>query len=106
MNADKVKLYQSMIDKLDQEHEAKLNAQPIQKGNRREVYDQVSKRMLDQKAYQDERAKLVSLLNDAIGVSPAVKQFLNPEPTLSKFDVDEGREKEDDSLTPLGGKVI
>lgn len=106
MNADKVKLYQSMIDKLDQEHEAKLNAQPIQNGNRQAVYEQVSKRMVAQKAYQDERAKLVSLRDDAIGISPAVAKFLNPEVTPSKFELDAGRTKEDDSLSPLGGKVI
>jgi hypothetical protein len=62
--------------------------------------------MVEQKAYQAERAKLVSLLNDAIGVSPSVEQFLNQEETPSKFHVDAGIVELDDSLTPLGGKEL
>ncbi|WP_286860512.1 hypothetical protein [Proteiniphilum sp. UBA5510] len=103
---EKALMYQSMIDELDRENEARLNGQPIQNGTRREVYEQVSKRMLDQKAYQDERAKLVSLREDAIGISPAVAKFLNPEVTPTKFDVDAGTVEIDTSLSPLGGRVI
>lgn len=50
---DKEILYRSMIDELDRKNAERLSSQTIQNWNRREVYDQVSKRMVEQKAYQD-----------------------------------------------------
>ena len=42
--------------------------------------------------------------DEALGMSSTIKDYLNPKPTVSKFDVDAGKVKEDNSLNPLGGK--
>lgn len=94
----KVNTYNQMIAELDNEHAAKSANEAELTGNNAAIYDELAKRMLTQRDYEDKRRKLVELRDDAIGVSPAVEQYLNPQKVVSKFEVDKGTFKPDTSL--------
>jgi hypothetical protein len=102
----KFNTYSDMIADLDREHSETLAAQDKPTGDRAEIYTEVSRRIIKQNEYELKRQKLVELRDDAMGVSPAVEAFLNPKKIESKFDVDSGKTKIDDSLNPLGGKKL
>lgn len=102
---DKVALYDATIEQLDKEHAEMLANQPMPTGNRKTVSDEVAQRMVAEKAYQDKKQRLIELRNEAMEVSPGVASFLNETKVPSKFDVDEGTEKLDDS-NEIQGKSI
>ncbi len=101
----KVEFYNSMIEELDQERAKFKESQPIATGTQIEVYRQVGKNMLLEIEYLKDRAKLVRLRDDAIGVSPGVQAYLNPKKIESKIDLDNGTAKIDNSLYTTGKKV-
>lgn len=105
-NQEKTNEYEKMIADLDREHAEALAAQTEPTGNKNEVYHEVSRRMAFQNGYEKKREKLDQLRVNSMEVSSSVKNFLEPNYTPSKLDVDEGREKLDNSLFPLGGKSI
>lgn len=79
----------------------------IKQGNQAEIYDQVAKRAYNQTSYESKRSRLVKLRNELEGPSPAVQNFLKGETKVeSKFDVEAGKAKIDNSLFPLGGRSI
>lgn len=102
----KTEIYESMILELDQKHSESLANQEPVTGTHLEVHNAVAQRMVDQNNYQIERQKLVELKNDSRPLSKGVQDFLNPQRVVSKFDVDLGAVKIDNSLQPLGGKIL
>lgn len=106
MDTVKVNTYNQMIAELDDEHATKLSNEAEPTGNNAAIYDELAKRMLAQRDYENNRRKLVELRDDAIGASLAVEQYLTPKKVVSKFEVDKGTFKPDTSLNPLGGKTL
>lgn len=107
-NQEKFEIYDAMIDELDQQREVKIKEHEIITGNQNEVYTGVGRRILEQRAYEEKRIKLVELREEARGVSEGVEAYLKrEEPLSSKFDLDSGKAKIDTSYSqPLGGKQI
>ncbi len=106
MALDKVELLKAKIQELDEQHKAALEAQETATGNQREVFTAVASRAVAEVEYLRKRKTLVGMLDDAIGVSPAVEAFINPgKPIETKFDLDSGKAKIDRSLQPEGKAV-
>ena len=106
-NETKIELIKASIEQLDSERKAALEAQERATGNQHEVFTAVASRAVAEGEYLRKRKTLVGMLDDAIGVSPAVEAFLNPgKPIETKFDLDSGKTKIDTSLQPLGGKAV
>lgn len=103
---EKVEMYNLMIEQLDNEYAETLKAQEISAGNQNEVFGQVAKNMVAEQTYQRERHRLVNLKNEATPLSSGVEKFINPGKVESKFEVDAGTSKVDNSLNPLGGKKL
>lgn len=106
--ADKamVGVYNKMIEDLENEYfTAKQNQEQIT-GSQNEVYQKVGQNILAENKFYEKKRELERLRDEAIGVSSGVEAFLNSKPEASKFDVDAGEVKIDDSLNRLGGKAL
>lgn len=106
--ADKamVGVYNKMIEDLENEYfTAKQNQEQIT-GSQNEVYQKVGQNILAENKFYEKKRELERLRDEAIGVSSGVEAFLNNKPETSKFDVDAGKVKIDDSLNRLGGKAL
>ena len=107
MSIKKQEIYKAMIEDLDAKFIAGQTNQQAATGNQNQVFGEVGKRMSERRTYEIERDRLVKLMHEAEGPSPAVAAFIGPQdPPASKFDLDNGTDKIDTSLQPLGGKQI
>lgn len=101
-----VKTYDAMIDELKKQRQEVLDRQEAPTGNSAEMFQQLGERVREEAEYRKRLSAYTRLRDEALGMSSTIKDYLNPKPTVSKFDVDAGKVKEDNSLNPLGGKKL
>lgn len=101
-NESKMEMYQSMIDKLDMDHLATVGSQQAPIGNRLAVHNQVGINMVTQRTYENDRRKLVELLNDSKPLSKSIQEYLAPKITHGKIDVIDGVTTIDRSMETIG----
>lgn len=106
---DKVLFYDGHIADLDKEHTEALESQGEIQGNNLAVRTEIANRQSANIKYLRERERLIKLRNEAMDVSKGVADYIaqkKAKAPASKFDLDAGTDKVDDSLNPLGGKKI
>lgn len=101
----KVQLIDAKIQDLDKNHNDAIANQETPNGTNFEVHSRVAQNMVSQRAYEIERKNLVQFRNDSMGVSPGVLEFLAPKKVESKFDVENGTAKIDNSLQMEGRQI-
>ena len=106
MSKEKADVYRELLAKLDADHQEEIKAREMATGNQSEVFSEVGRRAVADREYQTKRKRYLEAINEEEEVSSGVENFLKKEEPVSKFDVDSGRAKLDDSLNPLGGKKI
>lgn len=106
MSIKRVEVYRSMLEQLDADYQKDVESREQPTGTQAEVYAEVGRRAVADREYQNQRQQYLQAINDEEEVSPGVANFLKKDETVSKFDVDSGKAKPDNSLNPLGGKQI
>lgn len=101
----KTELLNSMITELDQKHNDAIAKQETPNGTNLDIQNQVAQNMVSQRNYEVERKKLVKMRDESIAVSPGVLNFLAPKKVESKFDVENGTAKIDNSLQMEGRQI-
>jgi hypothetical protein len=74
----KTELIRATILELDQMHRDAIANQETTNDNKLEIYNQVAQNMSSQRNYENERKKLVVMLNELIPLSKGVQDFLSP----------------------------
>lgn len=107
MSKAKADSYRELLAKLDDDHLAELEAREMATGNQAEVYAEVGRRAVADREYQTKRSRYLEAINaEEEEISSGVADFLKKDEPVSKFDVDSGKSKLDDSMNPLSGKQI
>ena len=109
--ADKaiIEIYKKQIADLEKEYYTAKQNQGEITGNQADVFQQVGQNMLAEKEFHDKKMQLENAIADIVGVSEGVTAFLDKTKKpleFSKFDVDAGKEKIDNSLNPFVGKAL
>lgn len=95
----------NLILKLDQQHQDAITQRETATGSNAEIFANVNRNILDNQKYMNERKSLVKILNDITPVSKGVEDFLLPTKIESKFDVENGIAKIDNSLQIEGRQI-
>lgn len=104
MNTKK-ELIEAKIQELDKNHFDAIANQEAPNGTNFEVHSRVAQNMVNQRAYEIQRKNLVQMRDNSMGVSPGVLDFLAPKKVESKFDVENGTAKIDNSLQMEGRQI-
>lgn len=99
------------IKALDAEYQEWKNQRVAPTGTQAQVLQHVGENAMKERDYLNKRQMYERTKADIIGVSDGVKSFLESKKTkqpleYSKFDVDAGVVKVDNSLNPFGGKDL
>lgn len=101
-----IQIFEKQIADLKKEHDTNYNNQPEITGNRAEIYQKIGENMMKEREYLRQIKQLEDAIADIIGVSPAVAAYIEKPPVESKFEVDAGTAKIDNSLNPMEGKSL
>ena len=110
-----IQYYERQIAELDRDYLSEMECRQKPSAtvgkNQKELFQMVGENALFTNKYHSRREQLVRALDEIIGVSPAVQEYLDAKKSkkpieYSKFDVDAGITTIDNSLEPLKGKEI
>lgn len=106
MSKEKAEIYRELLAKLDADYQKEVESREMATGDQAAVFSEVGRRTVADREYQTKRQQYLQVINDEDEVSSGVANFIKKDEPVSKFDVDSGKAKLDNSLNPLSGKQI